>query len=62
MQLAPLLTVVGKHLGAGEDVPAHLGIQLHHLLRCIAAAAYNIVEAVAMMSMPELGLEPGGAL
>ncbi len=62
MQLAPLLPCVGQHLGPEENVTPHLGIQLHDLLWCIIASTNEIVEAVAEVSVPELGLKPGSSL
>lgn len=62
MQLAPLLCGVAQHLRAAEDVPAHLGVELHDLLRSIVARPYEVVKAEAAMRIPELGLKARSGL
>lgn len=54
MKLAPLLCGVAQHLCAEEDIPAHLGVELHDLFRGIIASSNEVVEAEAEMRISEL--------
>jgi len=55
----PLLLAVWQQLGPEEDVPSHLGVQLHDGFWIMVGSTHKVMEAFGEVRVPELGLKPG---